>query len=86
MYIVFKAQVCVDVKIIYVLHVTEFSNTVEPVNKGHPRERQNMVFIDKWSLFGGFFVIFYQGRFFVMWPLFSGWSLFGVVFNTGLTV
>ena len=27
--------------------------TVKPVNKGHPRERQKMVFIDMWSLFGG---------------------------------
>ena len=32
------------------------------MNKGHPRERQKMVFIDKWSLFGGYFVLFYQGR------------------------
>ena len=30
--------------------------TVKPVNKSHPRERQNIVFIDKWSLFGGNFV------------------------------
>ena len=36
-------------------------NTVKPVNKGHPRERQTMVFIDKWSLFGDYFVLFYQG-------------------------
>ena len=33
--------------------------TVKPVNKGHPRERRkNIVFIDKWSLFGGNFVYF----------------------------
>ena len=31
-------------------------NIVKPVNKGHPRERQNMVFIDKWSLFGDYFI------------------------------
>ena len=31
-------------------------NTVKPVNKGHPMVRQNMVFIDKWSLIGGHFV------------------------------
>ena len=31
-------------------------NTIKPLNKGHPRERQIMVFIDKWSLFGGYFV------------------------------
>ena len=47
------------------------------MNKGHPRERQNMVFIDKWSLFGGNFVLFYQGRVTEVWPLFTGWSLFG---------
>ena len=28
-------------------------HTAKTVNKGHPRDRQNMVFIDKWSLFGG---------------------------------
>ena len=32
--------------------------TIKPANKGHPRERQNMVFKDKWSLFGGYFVLF----------------------------
>ena len=41
---------------------SEIINTVKPVNKGHPRERHNIVFIDKWSLFEGFFVLFYQGR------------------------
>ena len=35
-------------------------NTVKPVNKGHPRERKNFVFIDKLSLLGGFFVSFDQ--------------------------
>ena len=30
--------------------------TVKPANNGHPRERQHMVFIDKWSLFGGYIV------------------------------
>ena len=34
--------------------------TVKPVNKGHPRERQNMVFIDKWPFIGGYFVLFYH--------------------------
>ena len=53
-------------------------NTVKSVNKGHPRERQNMVFIDKWSLFRGNFVLFYQGRIIEKWPLFTVWSLFGV--------
>ena len=28
--------------------------TVKPVNKGHPKERQQMAFKDKWSLFGGY--------------------------------
>ena len=51
--------------------------TVKPANKGHLRERQNMVFIDNWPLFGGYFVLFYQGRVIEMWPLFTGWSLFG---------
>ena len=27
------------------------------MNTGHPRKRQHMVFIDKWSLFGGYFSI-----------------------------
>ena len=35
-----------------------FNYTAGPVNKGHPRERQNIAFIDKWSLFGGNFVLF----------------------------
>ena len=56
--------------------------TVKPVNKGHPRERQDMVFIDKWSLFGGFFVLFNEGcDHYLQDGLF--WE---VLFNTGLTV
>ena len=35
--------------------------TVKSVNNGHQKERQHMVFIDKWSLFGGYFVLFNQG-------------------------
>ena len=31
---------------------------VKLVNKGRPRER----YIDKWSLFGGYFVLFYHRR------------------------
>ena len=46
------------------------------MDKGHPKERQNMVFIDKWSLFGGNFVLFYQQRVIEVWALFIGWSLF----------
>ena len=45
-----------------------FRYTVKPVNKGHQRNRQNMVFIDKWSLFGGYFVLFYQGMVIEVWP------------------
>ena len=49
--------------------------TVKLVNKGHPRERQHMVFIDKWSLFGGYFVLFCQESVIEVWPLLTGWSL-----------
>ena len=46
-----------------------------------------MVFIDKWSLFGGYFVLFYQGRIIEVWSLYTGWPLYSAVaFNTGLTV
>ena len=50
--------------------------TVKPVDKGHPRERQNMVFIDKWSLFEGYFLLFYQVSVNKVWPLVTG-SFFG---------
>ena len=46
------------------------------MNKGHPKETQHNVFIDKWSLFGGYIVLFNQGRVTEVWPLFTGWSLF----------
>ena len=36
--------------------------TVKPVNKGHPMERQNVVFINKSSLFGGYIVLLHQGN------------------------
>ena len=36
-----------------------------------------MFFIDKWTLFRGYIVLFYQGRDFEVWPLFTGWSLLG---------
>ena len=39
-----------------------YYNTVKLVNKGQPRERPNMVFIDSWSLFGGYIVLFYHGK------------------------
>ena len=43
------------------VRMCEFS-TVKPVNKGHPREIQRMVFIDKWSLFGGYLFYFILPR------------------------
>ena len=45
----------------FFLHLNVFRNqhTVKPVNKGHPRERQHMVLIDKWVLYAGFFVLFF---------------------------
>ena len=52
-----------------------FNNTVKPVNKSHPRERHIMVFIDKWPLFGGYIILFNQGRVTEVGPLFTGWSL-----------
>ena len=33
-------------------------NTFKPVNIDHPMDRQNLDFIDKWSLFGGYLVLF----------------------------
>ena len=46
-----------------------------------------MVFIDKWSLFGGYFVLFYQGRVIEVWPYCLQGGLYSeVTFNTGLTV
>ena len=59
------------------------------MNKGHPRERQHMVFIDKWSLFGGYFVLSYQDRVIEVWPYYyylQGCLYLEVTFNTGLTV
>ena len=40
--------------------IVKVSYTVKPVNKGHLREIKIMVFIDKWSLYGGFFILFNQ--------------------------
>ena len=46
-----------------------------------------MFFIDKWSLFGGYIVLFNQGRVTEVWPLFSGCGLYlEVAFIIGLTV
>ena len=41
-------------------------NTVKPVNKGHRKERQHMVIIDKWSLLE---VVFIR-----RWPLIQVWQ------------
>ena len=48
--------------IYFQFHIDLF--TVKPVYKlkGQPWERQHMVFIDKLSLFGGYIVLFNQGR------------------------
>ena len=47
---------------------------------GHPRERQNMVFIEKWSFFKGYFLLYFsKERVIEVWPLFTGWTLFGIV-------
>ena len=32
-----------------------YGYTVKPLKKGHPREGKTLTFIDKWSLYGGFF-------------------------------
>ena len=45
-----------------------------------------MVFIDKWSLFGSYFVIFNQGKVTEVWPLLQGGLYSEVAFNIGLTV
>ena len=65
----------------------DIQNTVKPVNKGHPLERQDMVFIDKWSLLGDNLVLFYQERFIEVWPFYIQGGLYlEVDFETGLTV
>ena len=67
--------------------IKSYPNIVKPVNKDHPRERQNKVVIDKWPLFRGYFVLFYQERVidvwsfiyrmvFIMWPLIQVWLWF----------
>ena len=54
----------------------QYGITVKPVNKGYPWEKQNVVFIDKWSLFGGYFALFYQESVIEVWHLFTGSPLF----------
>ena len=43
--------------------------TVKLEIKGQPREIQNLVFIDKWSFFGGFFFLINEGLSEVAWHL-----------------
>ena len=47
------------------------------MNKGHPRRIHHMFFIDKWPLFRGYIVLLNQGTGSEVWPLFTGWYLFG---------
>ena len=64
-----------------------FFNTVKPVNKGHPRERHHMVFIDKWSLLGGYIVLFFIKEGLLKCDLYLQGGLYlEVAFNTGVTV
>ena len=60
--------------------------TVKPVNKGHPRERQHMVFIDKWSLFGGNLFYFIKEGLLKYVPYLQDGLYLQVAINTGLTV
>ena len=66
-------------------YLSRFDYTVKPVNKGHLRERQRMVFINKWSLFGGFLVLLYQETLLICYIYSSGGLYSEVAFNTGLT-
>ena len=64
----------------------DHKNTVKPVNKYHPWERQHMVFIDKWSLFGGYFVYYFE-EWLLKWDLYLQGCLYSdMPFHTGLTV
>ena len=56
------------------------------MNKGHPRERQNMVFIDKWSLFGGYFFYFNKEGLLQCGLYLQGGLYSEVTLNTGWTV
>ena len=56
------------------------------MNKGHPRERQDMVFIDKWSLFGGYFVYLIKEGLLKCGLYIQGGLKSEVAFNTGWTV
>ena len=61
-------------------------NTLKPVNKGHPSQRQCMVFVDKRPLFKGYTVLFNQGKVTEVWPFLQGGLYLEVAFITGLTV
>ena len=60
--------------------------TVKLMNKGHAREIQHTVFIDKWSLFGGYIVLFNQGRVTKCGLYLCGGVYSEVAFDTGLIV
>ena len=53
---VFKSKL-INNPLLFLLFYRRRLIEVCPLFKGHPRERQNMVFRDKWSLFGGYFFI-----------------------------
>ena len=57
------------------------------MNKGHPRERLHMAFIDKQSLFGGCVVLIKEGLLNLKCGLYLQGGLYSdMAFNTGLTV
>ena len=55
-------------------------------NKGHLMGRQHMVFIDKWSLFGGYFVLCYKEGLLKCGLYLQGGLYWEMAFNTGVTV
>ena len=60
---------------------------IKPVNKVHPGERHNMVFIGNWSLYGGYLALFYLRRVLLNCDLYLQGGLYSkVAFNTSLTV
>ena len=66
---------------IWIHNVIGFEYTVKPVNKGNPRERQNIVFILEVKLF-----LFSQGMVTKVWSFFQGGLYSEMAFIRGLTV